>query len=250
MIGVTDCDLIVYRCGFAAEKRRKEVLDTGEIEHHRDVEPLNNALHNVDTVVESLLDKFDKLELYLTGSDNFRQKIATVLPYKGNRSPFGKPVHYKEIRRYLREKYGAVVVNGMEADDAMGIRATGDDAKDTCIITTDKDLDMIPGNHFNWVKDKRYEINGTEAARNFYKQVLTGDRVDNIPGIYGIGPKGAERIIDQFSNERAMWQACRQEWYKHYPDGYSGKSAGAVCLEVAKLLWIARTGRERFEEPK
>lgn len=249
MIGIVDADLITYRCGFAAEKKRKEVLDDGSIEHIRDVEPLNNALHNVDTVIDHMAKQFDSLEFYLSGSDNFREKIATVQPYKGNRSPFGKPVHYKQIRKYLREKYGATVVNGMEADDAIGIRATGDDNANCCVITVDKDLDMIPGNHYNWVKDIRYTINGTEATRNFYKQILTGDRVDNVPGIYGIGPKGAEHLIGKLTNERAMWQTCRREWYNHYPKGYEGRDAGAVCLEVAKLLWIARKGRERFEEP-
>lgn len=243
-------DILVYRCGFAAEKKHKIQREDGDIEHVKEVEPLANALHNIDTVVDSIAGKFDSLEFYLSGTGNWRLEEATVKPYKGNRSPFNKPVYYKEIREYIVRKYGAVLVDGMEADDAIGIRATTNPGEPVCIVSIDKDLDMIPGEHYNWVKDKRYTLNGTEATRNFYKQVLTGDSVDNIPGIYGLGPRNAERIIGQYSNERAMWQACRNEWYKHYPDGYEGKSALAVCLEVAKLLWIAQRGRERFEEPK
>jgi hypothetical protein len=193
-------------------------------------------------IVNKISEQFDSLEFYLSGTGNFREEIATILPYKGNRSPFSKPVHYKEIKQFIVDKYKAAVVDGMEADDAIGIRATKEDAENVCIVTIDKDLDMIPGHHYNFVKDIRYTLNGTEAARSFYKQVLMGDRVDNIPGIHGIGPKHAERIIGPLSNERAMWQACRFKWHECYPDGYEGRSATAVCLEVAKLLWISRTG--------
>jgi hypothetical protein len=120
----------------------------------------------------------------------------------------------------------------------------------TCIVSIDKDLDMIPGHHYNPKKDVSYYINEQDGYRNFYKQCLTGDTSDNIPGIYGIGPKGAARIVDVWSREHAMWQAVEGEWHKHYPDGLGGKSAGDAVREVASLLWISRSGGERWSEPK
>lgn len=100
MIGIVDSDILVYRCGFAAEKKHKIQREDGDIEHVKEVEPLANALHNIDTVVDSIAGKFDSLEFYLSGTGNWRLEEATVKPYKGNRSPFNKPVYYKEIREY------------------------------------------------------------------------------------------------------------------------------------------------------
>jgi len=213
------------------------------------VQPVNFAYHNVDTVVDSLREKFDKLEFYLTGSGNFRHQIASIQGYKANRSPFSKPFHYEALREYLVRKYEAKIVDGIEADDALGIRQTDRSGDKTCIVSTDKDLDMIPGNHFNWVKGIKYYVEEQEGLRNFYKQCLTGDRVDNIPGIRGVGPVTAEKIIGRLSHEPSMYGAVRRTWAEHYPRGYEGRRIDSVIEEVAQLLWIQRTGRERWSRP-
>ena len=62
------------------------------------------------------------VKLYLTGGGNFRFDIATVKPYKGNRKQ-EKPFYLPSVRKYLETKWGAVVVEGMEADDALCIVA-------------------------------------------------------------------------------------------------------------------------------
>lgn len=262
MIGLVDADLITYRCGFAAEKRVK-VQHEDHVEHVREVGPLSHALQNVDTVMDSLKNKFGKLECFLSGKGNWRVEFATVLPYKGNRSPFGRPVHYKAIRKHLVDKWGAVVVDGMEADDALGIRQTGrhyetdpyvKQGPETCIISTDKDMLQIPGSHYNWVKDESKYIDERESIRNFYAQVLSGDRIDNIPGIYGIGTERAKRILQEVSTDRGCWQAVKRAWHDHYPDGYDTvdgrrRPVDEVLVEVASLLWIARHNQERWREP-
>ena len=83
----------------------------------------------------------------------------------------------------------------------------------------------------------------------FYRQMLTGDTVDNIPGIDGIGPKNAARIVDPYTKEKGMWQAVRDEWHSRYPEGYEGHSVNKVLQEIAQLLWIQRTGRLKWEPP-
>lgn len=263
MIGLVDADILIYRCGFAAEKRGKRQLENGETEHYREVAPASHAIQNLRTVIEALQSKFDKLEFYLSGKNNFRKDVATIRPYKGNRSEFSKPVHYDELRDFLVARYGAQVVDGMEADDAIGIRATaGSEGSDkevgrkenssngsTCVISTDKDLKQIPGYHYNWVRDEYAEVSEREGLRVFYKQMLTGDITDNIPGIEGVGPVTAGRIVDPFTKERGMWQAVKEEWYLRYPEGYHGTAVDRVLEEIGKLLWIQRTGRLTWEAP-
>lgn len=252
MIGLVDSDLLVYRCGFAAEKKTKRQLDNGDIEHVREVSPEGHAIQNLRTVIESLESKFDKLEYYLSGKDNFRKPVATIQPYKGNRSEFSRPVHFNALRTYLIEWKGAKVIDGSEADDALGIRATNGNGIG-CIISTDKDLKQIPGHHYNWVRGELSEVDEREGLRVFYKQMLTGDSTDNIPGIDGVGPVNASRIVDPFTREKGMWQAVREEWHTRYPNGYENEGrvypVNNVLEEIAQLLWIQRTGRIKWEAP-
>lgn len=62
---------------------------------------------------------------YLTDSgSNFRLDVATILPYKGNRSGTSKPPRYAMLREYLLEHYPDRVqlIHGMEADDILSIK--------------------------------------------------------------------------------------------------------------------------------
>jgi 5'-3' exonuclease len=47
---------------------------------------------------------------------------------------------------------------------------------------------MLRGWHYNFIRNDKYLIDEYEAMQNFYKQLLTGDRVDNIIGLKGVGP--------------------------------------------------------------
>jgi hypothetical protein len=95
--------------------------------------------------------------LYLTGEGNFREKIAVTKPYKGNRKG-EKPYHFDNITTYMVGNYDTVIVEGMEADDAMSIRQTREG--DTVICTRDKDLRMVPGWHYGWEcgAQREYEL--------------------------------------------------------------------------------------------
>ncbi len=263
---------MVYRCGFAADKkkytaRKDGVVVTAEKKKELDLqtnalggewdvsvetfpEPVENALNNVRTTVDAIVDKFDGcvFEFFLTGENNFRKGLATILPYKGNRKDAARPTHYDAIRDWIVRKYNASVVDGQEADDAIGIRSTvlGEQA---CIVSTDKDLNTIPGWHYDWVKKELYYVNERESYRNFYTQVLMGDRTDNIPGIDGVGPKTATDILKGYTSPKAMWQACIAEYVKHYPDGFMGKDTKQAAMEIAKLLYIRKQENEIWQQP-
>lgn len=267
---LVDADLICYRCGFAAEKASHSVRvgDSeiacnskreasklvkelgGEVHTITDVQPVGFALNNVSTVVDAIIDEFPgcNMEFYLTGNGNWRNDVATLQPYKGNRVDAPRPVHYDSIRQYLCTKYGAVVVDGQEADDAIGIRSTalGDSG---CIVSTDKDLDTIEGWHYNWVKKSLYFQNEVDALRAFYTQVLTGDRVDNVLGIEGCGITTAAKIMGGLSREKGMWQAVLAAYVDAYPNGCRGLTARDAAIENAKLLYIRKYEGAMWEVP-
>ena len=271
---LVDCDIIVYRCGFAAERSNHKVkLPDGtvlefsskkdlnewaktyegdiELSSELEIQPVEFALNNANTVIAALNGKFPdcNIEYFLTGKGNFREQIATIKPYKGNRKDARKPEHYEAIRDYLVSRYGAEIVDGQEADDAIGIRAT-ELGEDCVIVSTDKDLDTIPGEHYNWVEKRSYCVSVSEAYRNFYIQVLTGDSTDNIPGIYGVATKTAKRILKGYTKPKALWQACLAAYVEHYPDGYEGRGIREAVEEIAKLLYIRKRPGEIWVPPQ
>lgn len=210
-----DGDILVYRIGFASDDDEEKF-----------------AISRMGNYIQELIrpDYVDDFLGYITGSSNFRYQIANEKEYKGNRSDARKPNHYESLRNYLTEKWGFELVEGEEADDAIGIAAYGMRAGAFCIMSLDKDLDMIRGWHYNFVKDILYYITEAEAIKNFYTQILTGDRVDNIPGLHGIGPKKAEKILKDCHNERQLFAAVLEA----YEDNLE------LLTERAQLLWIRR----------
>ena len=208
-----------------------------------DVEERFALARTVELVHDVLFFKLgcDKYELFITGKGNYRNDIAKTAPYKGNRKDMKKPVHYQAIRNQLVEM-GAVVVDDMEADDAIAIEATK--LGDNCIIVSiDKDLDQIPGHHYNFVKGEEYYVTPEEGLKNFYKQILTGDRVDNIIGIKGCGPVKAEKLISPCKTEKEMFDVC----VKAYND--DGQNGVERVTENAHLLWLLRHPNQHYQVP-
>ena len=153
-----------------------------------------------------------------------------------------KPIHYDAIRKHLQEKLDAELIEGMEADDAIAIAAT--ELGDKCIIVSiDKDLDQVSGLHYNFVKQELYEVTEQEGTLNFYKQILTGDRVDNIIGIKGIGPAKASKLLKDCSNALEMYDVC----VKAYND--AGEDGVERVTENANLLWLLRHKDQRWVKP-
>ena len=240
-----DCDILVYRCGFAADSQVKRDIEEqsggtlSEDEVKQELEKtdyLNFALGNVKSVMHDVLDAFCTKEYraYLTGSGNFREQLATILPYKGNRDELHKPKYYREIKQYLTDVWGAELVHGREADDALGCEQWKHKDRSTCIVSIDKDLDMIPGFHYNWVRKEFYDVDIQDANKFLFYQMLTGDRTDNIPGIKGVGPVRAKKLLGDGTmedNRRVVQEQYRQQY---------GDEWEAAYHEVASLLWIQR----------
>lgn len=132
---------------------------------------------------------------------NFRKAIAKSRPYKGNRPE--RPEWYLKwcpiIENHLEAAWGFIrTPEGYEADDLVATlmnELTSAGAKPIC-CGNDKDLLQIPGEHFNVVKKTIHTSDWYQCAYKLWTQCITGDTTDNIEGIPGCGPKGAEKILD------------------------------------------------------
>jgi 5'-3' exonuclease len=223
-VALVDSDILVYRVGFASD----------DVDEATCLARVTSLLYEI--VYDNL--KCDDYKAYITGRGNFRNEIAVTEPYKGNRKDAKKPKHYDAIRKHL-QRLGAELVEGQEADDAVAIEASTNGG---WIVSIDKDLDQVAGWHYNFVKHEEYYVTEEEGLRNFYTQVLTGDRIDSIPGLKGIGPKKAAKILDGCTTEQELYEAC----VKAYSD--AGLTQERM-LEAGTLLWLRREPNQTFRFP-
>lgn len=285
-----DTDSIVYRAGFAGQVTSLQVVfeDKEGVLHTRgflpdpklgsankqlkafieesgaelldstprvDVEPLENVLHSVKHMIEETIadTKCDSVRVFLTGHTNFRDAIATIRPYKGNRDKLERPVHYEAIREYLIKYWKAEVIEGEEADDRISIIGRQPAHRDKSVIASiDKDLDQIPGMHYDFVKRVSYDVRDDEADFCFYRQCLSGDLVDNVPGCYKIGATKAERILE--ATPRDEWWTAIVEAYANSQkiEGcpYKEDDPARVAVETAQLVRLRTFENELWEPPK
>lgn len=135
--------------------------------------------------------------IYLTGPDcmkGYRYHVARIKPYQGNRTK-GKPS--LPSRKYLWNKMldnGAISNPILEADDMLV--ATGNqDPSNSVILSPDKDLkqSLAPV----WMDEEKAPYDGYFIL----KQILTGDRADNIPALLrGYGNVKAEKFLKSFED--------------------------------------------------
>jgi 5'-3' exonuclease len=169
----------------------------------------------IDLTMEAT--KADEFSLYLTGDNNFRYSIYPE--YKGQR-PDERPRHLHPLRQYVQEKYNAVVADGCEADDLLGIEQCK--SQNTIICSLDKDLRQIPGNHYSfeitgvsvngkrWTKPAEFAtVSEAEGLKFFYYQLLVGDPADNLRGVYGMGKVKATNLLKDLHTEEEMFEAVR-----------------------------------------
>lgn len=258
-----DGDNLPYRVGFKAQrwvyvidtegrhivsplvvttsKRRVNKYQTHpEISIHQRfiVETPLQAITTLKLAIQNIVQQSGCLRFRVVLTDeeeNFRDAIATIQPYKGNREGIEKPVHWRMLRDWLLEKPYTILAKGEEADDVVS-RAM---MEGHVGASNDKDLDNTPGWHFNFNKKEKYYVSPQQAIRNFYRQCLVGDTVDNIPGIKGIGPVKAEKILGpEDSSPEELEQRVLDAYRKVYDNPL------AALTEVGQLLWMRRSEGE------
>ena len=188
----------------------------------------------------------------LTYVPNFREEVATVKPYKGQRKA-EKPHWFHAIGHYIYERYECKLANGIEADDLLCIDASLD-PENSVICSRDKDLRQMNCWHYGWecglqpefpieyvegagwlkLNERKKKVEGV-GMKFFYSQMVTGDTVDNIPGIPGKGYKAAYKALC----EAITTEECKGIVVGMYKEKY-GEEALERFTEQAKLLFMVR----------
>ncbi len=146
------------------------------------------------------------------GATGFRERLFPA--YKANREPAPPELkrQFALCREYCRHLGVAEYASSeFEADDLIGTLASSMRAHGLriTVVTRDKDLSQLvgPGDVF-WDYSDSAEYRYEEIAGRFGVQpermadylALTGDSVDNIPGVPGIGPKTAAALLGAYAS--------------------------------------------------
>lgn len=151
-----------------------------------------------------------------TGEPTFRHKMYDG--YKANRGEC--PEDLIPQMPYFRKIVEALGVKqfekpGFEADDIIGTLANklSDKFEKVVIVSGDKDLAQLVNDKVEvWdpMRDALYDIEGVKKKFGVTPSqvidylALCGDSSDNIPGVKGIGPKTAEKLIEHFGNVESL----------------------------------------------
>ena len=221
---LVDSDIICYRIACSTEEENEKIA-------------ISRCAYFIESMLWEDLENVETYQCYLTGKDNFRNEIAVTAPYKGNRTT-PKPKHLQLLRDYLVSSWDAKISVGQEADDSIAIEHVARNYE-SIIASIDKDFLQLRGNHWNFVKKEMTVVTEEEALLNFYLQVLTGDRVDNIIGLKGIGPVKADKILNGCESAAEMYTAC--------VEAYGGSEERTI--ENCRLLWLRREADQLWQPP-
>ena len=225
MIGIIDGDILVYRACHKAIKEGLSVTDT------------------FDDLYEDLTDQMacESYSLHISGGGNFRKDLKQgFTKYKGKRRE--KPANYLFLRDYILKNYECITAANYEADDTASVEGTKylKEGKLFMVATIDKDWKLIGGLFYNTQYKTLTAIGKIEAIEYFHKQLITGDSVDNIPGIYGMGIKKAEKLFKD-KNLIEQFEAIIRQYKKHYPDDWQDR-----LNIMGKLLYLVKDYKDPF----
>jgi 5'-3' exonuclease len=162
----------------------------------------------------------DDYMIAVGSTENFRNEIYPL--YKKSKSRANSrstlPDWINELKDFLANQPNVYVCRGHEADDQVRIWAgEAKSAGDPFIVSTiDKDLDCIAGMHFNLKTKETYEVTEDYANFFYWKQLLMGDSVDNIPGLPGIGRVKAEKLLAGLTNHEDRKAQVIDQYIEYY----------------------------------
>ena len=180
--------------------------------------------------------------------------------YKGTRKP--APVELIEQFPTLKELLTLIGVSviekpGYEADDILGTLSNACTEDDFCyILTGDRDSLQLVRDNVNvllattkmgksttvvYDRAKIKEVYGVTPEELIDIKAIQGDTSDNIPGVAGIGEKGAQELIQKFHSIEYIYENLAELDIKpgmkvkleaSKDNAFLSKTLGTICLEA------------------
>jgi hypothetical protein len=210
---------------------------TGESDPSKDyfISPWEGAKNVLNSKIENICEKLGTKEYfgYTSKGKTFREDIATILPYKGNRTGL-RPLLLDKMKDYVCERHNITLVENIESDDAVNIATLEGynnwvkngkkDCDKVICVQEDKDGKQCSGWHYNPSKDDK--------------------------------PRLIEGLGSLWLDSKGKVDGCGRMWLLHQvlssddSDNYASNSASDIAWgekSSYKLLKDCKTDREAFE---
>jgi len=237
-------------------RERLALIDGDSMAYFSSKDTLEESLSRIDSFISLVLKitKCDKYLIFLSSrvGEYYRKKLFA--DYKAKRPKTQTQLLFlRTVKSVLYEKYKAIDVLGIEADDLCALAANHYSDQYTIVVCSpDKDvLGTIPGKHYNYKSHKWVVTTQYDAVRFMWMQCLHGDATDGIVGIPGIGTKKAEAILgeipDKITDE--TYRQMELNVYNAYREYY--KNIHTSIYEFQKnfrLVYLLRNNKNYEDE--
>jgi DNA polymerase I len=210
-----------------------------------------NAVYGFVTMLRKLLreENPELVGVALEGGGE-RVRTARFAEYKANRAPMPEDLagQIPWIRQFLEaQRIPMLQVERYEADDVLGTlsRKAAEAGYDVVIVSADKDLMQLVGPHVWLYHTGRSKLMGpAEVLEDFGVPpekvpdvlALMGDSIDNIPGVPGIGDKGAKALIQEHGSLEALLDHAGEVSRKSYREGLLAHREQAILSKELSTI--------------
>jgi DNA polymerase I len=209
-----------------------------------------NAVYGFVQMLRKLLRE-EKPELIGVALDTgHSQRAEKYEQYKANRAPMPEDLkgQIPYIRRALEAyRIPCLELQGYEADDVLGslARRAAEAGYQVVLVSADKDLMQLVEPRVSLYHTGRNKLYGpAEVTEDFGVPpekvadvlALMGDAIDNIPGVPGIGEKGAKSLIQEYGSLEDLLARAGEVSRKSYREGLEQHADQArLSLELSTI---------------
>ena len=179
-----------------------------------------NAIYGFTSMLFKFIKDYDPKYVAMVFDSKTRTFRSDIYPlYKANRDkpPDDLITQFDKIFDVVRAfSIPIVQKDGFEADDLIGTIAKENEDKkiDIVLVTGDKDFYQLVSSNIKLLDTMKNKVTDIEEVKKRFGVgpenvidvlALSGDQVDNIPGVKGIGEKTASKLIAQYSSLEGVY---------------------------------------------
>lgn len=212
------------------------------------ISPWDGAKDVLNKKIKDICEKLGTKEYfgYTSKGKTFRDDLATILEYKGNRKGQLRPLLLDKMKDYVCQRHNITLVEGIEADDAVNIatlegynnwvRNGKKDCDKVIAVAEDKDSKQCSGWHYNpnkdssprlieglgsiWL-DSKGKVDGCGRLWLLH-QVLSSDDSDNYAANSASeiawGDKSSYKLLKDCTTDKQAFEALVAGYKTLYPE--------------------------------
>ncbi len=211
-----------------------------------------NALYGYLNMLNKIINEENPTHIMVAFDKGKTFRHDKYLTYKAGRKEMPDDLKMQfQVAYQLTKALGIeyYLIDNYEADDIIGTFAKFvDDNKgyEALIVSSDKDLLQLISDHVKvkllktndyilMDRDKFFEMYQTEPIKMIDLKALMGDQSDNIPGVKGIGEKGAINLIHEYGSLDGVYYNLEKISLKTREKLLNGRNDAYMSYDIATI---------------